>query len=300
MNAIATLDETIEEATRRFTGAFYTPKPRADAAHAYMEQALGADWRQSCLVWEPSAGTGNLTREYEFGDLILSTLSQDEVDVLNKYKVNDGAVVERLDFLNEDIPPSIHAELIFAKAEGKPLVFFMNPPYASCGSSQRGGTAKAGVSVTEVKTRMRATGVGKAALNLYTQFMYRCVEIAEQYGFKDYYICSFTKTTFIQGASYKKFRPWWFGRMTYLQGFGFGSGEFNGTSNNWMCIFTIWKNGQSVNGPITVDLDTGSKVLDNADNYDMNKYLKRGLFRKRTATDKLCSSSGFVLVKPKS
>jgi hypothetical protein len=296
---IATLDETIEEATRRFAGAFYTPKARADKAHTYMYQALGTDWKKRCLVWEPSAGTGNLTREYEFSDLVLSTVSQDEVDVLVKHKVNDGAVVEKLDFLNEDIPPSIHAELIFAKASGKPLIFFMNPPYAASGSSQSGGASKAGVSVTEVKTRMKAAGVGRASLNLYTQFMYRCAEIAEQYGFKEYYICSFTKTTFIQGASFKKFRPFWFNRMTYLKGFGFGSGEFNGTSNNWMCIFTIWKNGAGINGPITVDLDNGNKVLDNTDNHDLNKYLKRNLFRKHTATDKLCSSSGFVLVKPK-
>lgn len=296
---IATLDETIDEATRRFAGAFYTPKARADQAHIRMNLALGADWKKRCLVWEPSAGTGNLTREYKFSNLILSTLSQDEVDVLVKHKVNDGAIVERLDFLNEDIPPSIHAELMFAKALGKPLVFFMNPPYASSGSSQGGGATKAGVSVTEVKTRMKAEGVGRASLNLYSQFLFRCEEIANQYGFKDYYICSFTKTTFIQAVSFKKFRPWWFSRMTYLQGFGFGSGEFNGTSNAWMCIFTIWKNGASVNGPITVDLDTGNKVLDNADNHDLSTYLKRNLFRQHTATDKLCSSSGFVLVKPK-
>ena len=84
------------------TGAFYTPTLWVDEAHKEMTSVLGKNWRDECIVWDCYAGTGNLTRDYDFKNLILSTAEAPDVEAIKRERYNEGAEVFQYDFLNPD------------------------------------------------------------------------------------------------------------------------------------------------------------------------------------------------------
>jgi len=90
-------DQGLQNEIRTRQGAFFTPKLWVDEAHKEIEKQFGKDWRNENIVWDCCAGTGNLFRDYDFKDLIVSTLSQDELDLLNKQGYVDAF---KYDFLN--------------------------------------------------------------------------------------------------------------------------------------------------------------------------------------------------------
>ena len=57
-------DTLIEESDRRFSGDYWTPPVWVDKSHEYIEDALGEDWKERYIVWDPAAGALNLTRDY--------------------------------------------------------------------------------------------------------------------------------------------------------------------------------------------------------------------------------------------
>lgn len=132
---IENYDQTLINEIRTRQGAFFTPKLWVDEAHTLTTSVLGENWKDECVVWDCCAGSGNLTREYDFKNLIISTLEQPEVDLLQKQGYTQAF---KYDFLNPDdnelffsenaIPDNIQDLLL--KNSDKRLVFFMNPPYA--------------------------------------------------------------------------------------------------------------------------------------------------------------------------
>jgi len=142
----ATQDRLIEDDARRRQGAFFTPALWVAEAHRELERVLGPNWRDECLVWDPAAGTGNLTRDYSFGCLISSTCERPDVTAMRDHGWG-GEHVFQYDFLNPDsespffepgdganvIPPEVDKALRAAAKAGKRLVFFMNPPYGTAG-----------------------------------------------------------------------------------------------------------------------------------------------------------------------
>ena len=88
MTDTRTLDQHIPDSDRRRQGAFFTPALWVAEAHKSLDKVLGPNWREECLVWDPAAGTGNLTRDYQFDNLILSTLEASEVAVINEHGYN--------------------------------------------------------------------------------------------------------------------------------------------------------------------------------------------------------------------
>src|SRR5210317_2243040 len=99
-------DKRLEKSERARKGAYFTPKKLADEMHHYI-QDLYPNYKENHLIWDCCCGTANLTRDYEFNDLILSTLDSAELDLVKKYKINDGALYVQHDFLNEYIPDVI-------------------------------------------------------------------------------------------------------------------------------------------------------------------------------------------------
>ena len=69
----------IEDTTRRYNGEFYTPTLWANEAHNEISKIIGMDWKETCIVWDCAWGTGNLTRDYSFSNLICSTLKEDDL-----------------------------------------------------------------------------------------------------------------------------------------------------------------------------------------------------------------------------
>ena len=94
-------DRLIEETKRRFHGDFWTPTQWASKAHETLKEQLGKTYREDFVVWDSSCGAKNLTRDYYFKELYLSTLHQSELDLSKEY--NPQAITFQMDFLNDDV-----------------------------------------------------------------------------------------------------------------------------------------------------------------------------------------------------
>ena len=107
---------------KRNLGQFYTPVLFVDYAHDMISKVFGEDWKEKYVVWDNSAGSKNLTRDYFFNELYSSTLENAELEISKNY--NKEAVSFQFDFLNDDLN-KLPKGLIEAFEQNKPIIFFM-------------------------------------------------------------------------------------------------------------------------------------------------------------------------------
>lgn len=119
------VDRLVEDTIRRNKGEFFTPTPFVDLAHSYLAKTFGDDWREKYVVWDCAAGTMNLTRDYKFKELYVSTLEQSDLETGTQMGYNKGATLFQYDFLNDGALP---ATLTHAIESGKEMIFLINPP----------------------------------------------------------------------------------------------------------------------------------------------------------------------------
>lgn len=239
----AIADQLIEELDRRFKGDFWTPTIWANEAMKMMERDLGADFRDKYVVWDPAAGTKNLTRDYYFKNLFSSTIHQAEIDMSKQYNTN--AISFQYDFLNDDIdvdPDSdprdlkMPKELFEALKADKPIVFYTNPPYGQ--ATEQGSTSKAGVAQTKIRALMKEEDLGLASAELYTQFIYRVQKIARDFHLSNVFFFFFNKG-FLISPSFEKFTDQLLDDFKFNDGFMMNAGEFEGTAKSiWGIIFS--------------------------------------------------------------
>jgi hypothetical protein len=279
-------DRLMEDADRRKSGDFWTPTKWVDYAHQRLDETLGDNWRDEFVVWDNCAGTCNLTRDYKFKELYISTLFDSELQIGMRF--NKEAKHFQFDFLNDYIPmpgelvsgdSKLPDGLLKAFEQNKKILFLINPPYAA--AANRGKEAKVDVSNTNVKKEMIADGFGKSAQNLYTQFLYRIEKIKKEYKLKNCYIGIFCPTLFITGPAFKDFRKYFLNDFEYINGFQFQASHFTDVASNWGIGFTIWKSGISADkenfevdvcdvnkNSYTGDIETkDTKCLYNIDNF---------------------------------
>ena len=187
-------DRLIEDTNRRNKGEFYTPKLFVDYAHKMIEQYLGADWKERFVVWDNCCGTKNLTKDYNFAELYCSTLEKAELEMSAKYNAN--AYSFQFDFLNDSLD-NIPMGLKNALEQNKPIVFLINPPYAT--ACNQGETSKEGINATMVRNAMVEQGLGGGAENLQHQFMYRIAEIKNKYNLTNVVFALFSKPIYLSG-----------------------------------------------------------------------------------------------------
>jgi hypothetical protein len=250
-------DRLVEDDARRRQGAFFTPALWVEEAHRELDRVLGAGWRKNSIVWDPAAGTGNLTRDkHDWGCLISSTVERPDVGAMVQHGWG-GRHVFQYDFLNPDaespffapedgpnvVPAAVDRTLREAAKAGKRLVWFMNPPYGTAGNAGAKGTSKAGIADTVANRGMKAAKLGSPSQQLYAQFMFRCRQVAEQYGFRDYTVALFSVPTFMSSGSYRPFREWWYAAHGYGGGFLFQASHFADVSGRWGVSFTVWNSG---------------------------------------------------------
>lgn len=293
---ISMRDRIIEDDTRRRQGAFYTPSLWVDEAHSEMEKVLGANWKDECIVWDCCAGTGNLTRDYRFQNLILSTAESPDVKAMKREEYNKGAHVFQYDFLNPDaispffeegdgdntLPLAVKKLLEKGAKKGKRLVFLINPPYATAGV--KGASSKKDVANTIANDAMKDAKMGACSQQLYAQFLFQCEQVAQEYGFKQKSVGVFCKPAFMTSGSFAKFRPFWYERYSYQSGFMFQASHFADVSGAWGVSFTLWNEGKTEIAqdlPITLkDLDMGEvtsighKDLYNADDRKASDWVR--------------------------
>lgn len=280
LNGIA--DRLIVDADRRNSGDFWTPTMFVDYAHDMISKKLGEDWKEKYVVWDNCCGSLNITRDYKFGELYCSTLYQSELNIGADY--NPEATKFQFDFLNDEIvsknsllgvyndklPKGLKDALI----NNKPIVFFINPPYATAGI--KGENSKKGCANTKINAQMKNDKIGACCQNLYAQFLYRILMIKREFNLTNCHIALFSPTLFLTGSSWSKFRNVYLNDFTFDSGVQFKASHFADCSDSWGISFSIWHNGETFeknnfnytlidneNGEI---VEYGEKVVYNIDN----------------------------------
>jgi hypothetical protein len=249
-------DRLIEDTNRRNKGEFYTPTLFVDYAHKMIAEQFGEDWKEKYVVWDNCSGTKNLTRDYYFKELYCSTLENAELAISDRY--NREGVSFQFDFLNDSLD-KLPQGLKSALEENKPIIFFLNPPYATSASG-KGKEGKGGVSNTMVYDSMTKNKIGGASQNLYLQFLYRIMMIKEQYNLTNVHICLFSPLNFLSGANRKSFRESFFKDFSFNDGVLFKASHFADVADSWGISFSIWNSG--------INADNGNfnyKLIDNVD-----------------------------------
>lgn len=253
MTSIA--DRLIEDADRRMKGDFWTPTLFVDYAHHMLERELGEEWKEQYVVWDNCWGTGNLTRDYHFGELYSSTLFQSELDMGANY--NPEATKFQFDFLNDYIPSpddivqyqsKIPQGLYEALKQDKPILFFLNPPYATSSSDFGKGTDNTkgtGSCDTAVKKNMVREGMDNASKNLYAQFLYRIMRIKQVFHLTKCHIGLYSPPLFLTGPAWAVFRKHFLKDFAYVNACQFKASHFADVSDSWGISFSIWKSGET-------------------------------------------------------
>ena len=249
-------DRLIEDTNRRNKGEFYTPTLFVDYAHDMISKEFGEDWKEKYVVWDNSAGTKNLTRDYYFKELYCSTLEQAELDISKQY--NKEATSFQFDFLNDSLD-KLPKGLLEAFEQNKLIIFFMNPPYATTCNFGNKNKAEEG-NDTIINCIMKENGMKRCSDNLYAQFIYRIMMIKEQYNLTDVHICLFSPTLFLTGSSFETFRNVFFKDFAYNAGVQFKASHFADVADSWGISFSIWKNGETA-----VKNNFNYKLIDNID-----------------------------------
>ena len=236
-------DRLIEDTNRRNKGEFYTPTLFVDYAHDMISKEFGEDWKEKYVVYDNCCGTKNLTRDYYFKELYCSTLEQAELDISKQY--NKEATSFQFDFLNDSLD-KLPKGLLEAFEQNKPIIFFMNPPYATAANGKTDSESKKGCAKTAINDEMVKAGFGNGSRNLYAQFLYRIAEIKKQYNLTDCHIGLFSPTLFLSGISYKVFRGYFCKEFAYNSGVQFKASHFADVADNWGISFSIWNSGETI------------------------------------------------------
>lgn len=227
----AVVDRIIEDETRRRQGEFFTPAIWVDKAHEYISSVYGDDWKEKYVVWDPAWGTGNLTRDYQFKELYVSTLNQSDIDTANQMGYNSKAVKFQYDFLNDDygkLPECLRKVI----ESGRKIIVLMNPPYGRASNGRiADSSSRTGIAMTVVRNEMVELSYGKSVQQLYTQFMFKCFKMGLD-------ICMFSPPLFITGPSFSKFREKLLMNYNFRKGFVMNSSEFADVES-WPLTFSI-------------------------------------------------------------
>lgn len=275
------VDRLVEDSVRRNKGEFFTPTAFVDLAHKYISDVFGDNWKERFVVWDNSAGTLNLTRDYKFNELYVSTLEQCDIDTANQMGYNMEATKFQYDFLNdgdEKLPEGLRKAI----ESGKEILFLINPPYATAGNmGTKENDHKEGVADTKVGTEMKKENWGASSQNLYAQFLYKITKIQERN--KNIKIAIFCPPLFLSGGSYKTFREKFFSNFGFEKGFLFEAYHFSDVAKGWGISFTIFDN----------------KLNDNKFNLDLveyntNKELVKVGLKEIYNTDKFVSSTQWL------
>lgn len=246
-------DTLVSDAERRMNGQFFTPKVWVDEAHRRMAKILGENWEATVPTWDNCCGTKSLTRDYEHGELYLSTLEQAELNASEKLSAESRETFV-FDFLNTDtekLPESLKKTMKTCGEQNKPFAFLINPPYGQAGN-RKGVDTKNTISFTSAFEDMKKHGMGKAGLELTVQFLWKILELVKKYDMQNVVLGIFCKSTWYTGDSFEEFRKEWNKYAEFKDGFAFRSEEFEGVKPGWAINFSVWS--------ISADKKNGSHI----------------------------------------
>ena len=240
------MDRMTEENLRRRTGEFYTPIQFADKAFEYLTRTVGEWWLDDNFrLWDMAAGTGNL--EFNFPQEILkkcyiSTLIQDDADYCKR--IFPDATVFQYDYLNDSadkLPENLRGDLENPNIK---WIIYINPPYATASNFERdpNRTNKDNVSMTKIREKMTADGMGEVSRELTSQFFYR---ISKDFANRQAWLGVFSKIKYISSNNDQTLRDKFF-KYKFERGFVFNSQNFNGCTGQFPVGFLIWNLGKQI------------------------------------------------------
>lgn len=247
-------DRLIEDTKRRFKGEYYTPINWVNEAHNMLSDNLGDDWKEKYIVWDCAWGTGNLTRDFEFSNLYCSTLNNSDLEM--GYMYNDGATKFQYDFLNDDIEFlkekallkenfKIPKKLLESFEKKKPILFLINPPYATAGNAKsKEVKSKDGTGMTGINEMMKEKKIGSCSQQLYAQFLYRILLMKKVFNLDNIKIAIFSPSLYMSGSSFKEFRKEFLNEFKFIDGMLFNASHFSDVKASWAIDFAIWSEGE--------------------------------------------------------
>ena len=240
-------DSLIPLDERSFKGAYYTPLHVVDKAYDKLTETLGQNWQKDYIVWDMCCGVGNLEVKHSNPrNIYMSTLDQEDIDVMKATKTCVAAQRFQYDYLNDDITDDgqidysltnkVPAGLRKAIAEGKKILVLINPPYAEAANSQ-GNEGKTAVAKTRMGALMNKADYGYAARELFVQFLARvAVEMPTAT------LAMFSTLKYVNAPNFEQFREKW--NAKYLGGFVVHSKSFEGLKGDFPIGFLVWKSDQ--------------------------------------------------------
>jgi hypothetical protein len=264
----------MNEKTKRRQGYFPTPAIWVDKAHEYISSVFGDDWKEKYVVWDPAWGTGNLTRDYKFKELYVSTLNQSDIDTANQMGYNPEGVKFQFDFLNdgdEKLPQGLRDAI----ENGRGIIVLMNPPYIK--ASPNKGNDNTGVSDSIIGDEMVNKKFGISSSQLSTQFLYKLTKIQELN--KNIKLGVFNNPNYMTSDGFKVLRKYFLSNFGFEKGFLFQASNFSDVSTQWGISFSVFGGKNGIVNNFNHDLlgldgenffvqKLGEKVLYNCDNND--------------------------------
>ena len=246
-----------DEEGRKKAGEFFTPERFAKRGRDIIEKYV-PNWSQTHYAWEGSAGSGNLFRTsgHDTNKLFLSTLQQDDVEMLKATPEFKGAHIWQLDFLSavdlndgsgmgcyfsEKLDPELRDVL----ENDKPLVIYMNPPYKTgmAKSTEVGMFMSSTPTSSVVNKETGESTLSRPAYDIFYQFCWQVMNLVDVYNLSNTYFCFFGPLTFFTGAGagilLKEFEH----RFEFIDGDCISAQEFSDTSESilWGIGISLWK-----------------------------------------------------------
>ncbi len=244
---------------RAFRGDFYTPLNIVDKAYDLLNRTLGNNWQKDYIVWDMCCGVGNLeTKHSNPRNIYMSTLEQDDINIMNSTKTCVQAVRFQYDYLNDDIsdngeidysltnkiPESLQKIISDSKSGKKKILVLINPPWGEATNADNTSKVinaknKTGIAKTKFAS-LCMSKYGKATNELFTQFVARiAMEIPNAV------LAMFSTLKYINYYNFDEFREQW--NAKFLDGFIVHSKVFDGLDGDFPVGFCIWKTSNNNN-----------------------------------------------------
>lgn len=224
-------------------GEFYTPVRVSKSLRTLTASVLGDNFENEYAIWDCCCGHFALTHELNILDdsnLYCSTLRAEDIDGFQEEK----GIKFQYDFLNDDVEKLLDtSEFMFGEYKmpsglldtlnnpnGKPILFYINPPYASI-SSLSGGRGS-GFGANLITQAM--SGIGTTSSQLLFQFLYRIRLMKKLYANKKIYISIIMPTNYLTMTSFNVFRKDFLSEFKLVKGICYRGKEFEKVVGEYM------------------------------------------------------------------
>jgi len=228
---------------RTIDGEFYTSSTISIILHLIAD-ILWPNWRDDYTTYDPSWGTGNLTKFVQFKNLIATTLYLS--DLITASNNNTGAIKEQVDFQsNNQLPEDI--KRILNKI--KKIVGLFNPPHRKKGTTWDHLTKGANYrniqdKETDVEKEMRNIFNDNSASYHECQFIYKYIKVS--YKIPDNKLIVILPERFFVNVDIREFRKFFLNQFKFIFGFYTNLGDYGGGGGD-LVIISYWEKGKTQN-----------------------------------------------------